>query len=68
MAKLSATLAGYWGVGLPVALVLGRVADLGPPGVWLGLLTGLAATAALLLARFARGVRVRSAGPAVSAS
>ncbi len=67
-AGFRATLAGYWGVGLPVALVLGRVADLGPPGVWLGLLTGLAATAALLLVRFARGVRVPSAGPAVSAS
>ncbi|WP_028926911.1 MATE family efflux transporter [Pseudonocardia acaciae] len=49
-----ATLIGYWLVGLPVALVLGLPLGLGPVGVWLGLLTGLTATAALLLARYTR--------------
>ena len=43
---------GYWGIGLPVAAVLGI--RLGAPGVWMGLTAGLFAVAALLLARWAR--------------
>ena len=41
---------GYWGVGLPVAAVLGI--RLGAPGVWIGLTAGLFAVAGLLLARW----------------
>jgi MATE family multidrug resistance protein len=51
-AGFRATLLGYWVVGLPLALLLGPIADLGPIGVWFGLLAGLATTAALLLTRF----------------
>lgn len=51
------TLVGYWLVGLPVVLLLGQPLGLGPVGVWLGLLGGLAATAALLLRRYLRALR-----------
>lgn len=44
---------GYWFVGLPVAYVLGFVLNLRGVGVWLGLATGLAFVAVLLLSRFA---------------
>jgi MATE family multidrug resistance protein len=56
-AGFRATVLGYWAVGLPLALLLGPVADLGPIGVWFGLMAGLATTAALLLTRFAHVVR-----------
>lgn len=52
-----ATLIGYWLIGLPVALLLGRLLGLGPVGVWLGLLGGLATTAALVLRRYLRALR-----------
>lgn len=55
-AGFRATLIGYWVVGLPAALLLGEFAGLGPVGVWLGLLGGLAATAVLLLRRYARAL------------
>ncbi|RYE48961.1 MAG: MATE family efflux transporter [Hyphomicrobiales bacterium] len=44
---------GYWFVGLPTAYVLGFVFDLRGVGVWLGLATGLAFVAILLVSRFA---------------
>jgi multidrug resistance protein, MATE family len=44
---------GYWLVGLPVAYLLGFVFDLRGTGIWLGLATGLAFVAVLLLTRFA---------------
>ncbi|MEV5320292.1 MATE family efflux transporter [Streptomyces sp. NPDC052687] len=50
------TLVGYWLVGLPAAALLGFAAGLDTLGVWLGLLTGLATTAVLLLRRFGRGI------------
>ncbi|WP_433563112.1 MATE family efflux transporter [Nocardia sp. CA-151230] len=46
------SLVGYWGVGLPTALLLAFPANLGAAGVWWGLTAGLAATAALMLRRF----------------
>lgn len=46
------TLLGYWGVGLPLAWWLGWVLQLGLSGLWLGLASGLATTAGLLLLRF----------------
>ncbi|WP_406430497.1 hypothetical protein [Streptomyces sp. NBC_00631] len=58
------TLVRYWLVGLPAAVLLGFVADLDILGIWLGLLTGLATTATLLLRRFAQGLRRLNAGPA----
>nr|WP_292976646.1 MATE family efflux transporter [Mycobacterium sp.] len=45
---------GYWMVGLPTMLLLAFPAHLHGPGVWIGLSTGFAATAVLLLRRFHR--------------
>ncbi|CAN5801015.1 MATE family efflux transporter [soil metagenome] len=45
---------GYWGIGLPVAWGLAFRSDLGPVGVWIGLSTGLAAAALLLVLRVRR--------------
>jgi MATE family multidrug resistance protein len=56
-AGFRATLLGYWAVGLPLALLLGPIADLGPVAVWFGLMAGLSTTAVLLLTRFARVLR-----------
>jgi MATE family multidrug resistance protein len=56
-AGFRATVLGYWAVGLPLALLLGPIADLGPVGVWVGLMAGLATTAALLLGRFVHVLR-----------
>lgn len=61
-----ATLIGYWLVGLPASLLLGWLLELGPVGVWLGLLAGLAATAALLLRRYARTTRAAAAVPTIN--
>ncbi|MFI9202030.1 MATE family efflux transporter [Streptomyces sp. NPDC053048] len=51
------TLVGYWLIGLPAALLFGYAAGLRTLGIWLGLLAGLATTAALLLRRYAAGLR-----------
>ena len=47
-------LLGYWALGLPLSVYLGFVADLGPVGLWWGLVLGLAVVATSLL------IRVRS--------
>ncbi|MFD0020224.1 MATE family efflux transporter [Streptomyces sp. NPDC058382] len=46
------TLIGYWAIGLPTSWLLAYVLNLDTVGLWLGLLTGLAATALLLLRRY----------------
>ncbi|MEU7763905.1 MATE family efflux transporter [Nocardia sp. NPDC049190] len=46
------SLIGYWGVGLPVALLLAFPAGLDAAGVWWGLTAGLATTAILMLRRY----------------
>ncbi|MFE0187242.1 MATE family efflux transporter [Streptomyces sp. NPDC058989] len=48
------TLVGYWAVGLPAAWLLAYPLHLDTLGIWLGLLTGLATTAVLLLRRYDR--------------
>ena len=48
------TLIGYWGVGLPVAWLLGRWLRFGAAGVWIGLAAGLMVTSIQLLLRFRR--------------
>lgn len=57
----------YWVPGIGVALYLGFVADWGGIGVWIGLATGLAAAALLLIWRWLRrdglGLTERSAKP-----
>ena len=51
------TLIAYWIVGLPLGYVLAFVFDMREIGVWIGLLTGLTATAILLIYRFDRLTR-----------
>ncbi|MFI7100777.1 MATE family efflux transporter [Streptomyces sp. NPDC050161] len=53
------TLIGYWLIGLPAAWLLGYAAGLHTLGIWLGLLTGLAATAILLLRRYSASLRTK---------
>lgn len=55
--------AGYWGLGVPLAAVLAP--RLGAPGVWMGLVAGLFAVAAMLLARWRWW---RRASPAIGAA
>ncbi|MDF3607236.1 MATE family efflux transporter [Paracoccus sp. DMF-8] len=45
----------YWLIGLPCAYLLAFRVGVGPGGLWLGLLSGLACAAVLLLTRFWRG-------------
>lgn len=45
---------GYWVLGLPAGLALAWWAGLGPVGIWMGLATGLAVVAVLMLARWRR--------------
>jgi MATE family multidrug resistance protein len=44
----------YWVLGVPASYVLGFVLGWGPAGIWLGLVVGLTAAAATLMARFWR--------------
>jgi MATE family multidrug resistance protein len=44
-------LLGYWFFGLPLSYLLGFVLELGPAGLWYGLVLGLAAVATILLFR-----------------
>ncbi|MEV6728232.1 MULTISPECIES: MATE family efflux transporter [unclassified Streptomyces] len=50
------TLVGYWAVGLPASWLLAYALNLDTLGIWLGLLTGLATTAVLLLRRYSRSL------------
>ena len=44
-------LVGFWLVGLPISLYLGFRTELGPRGLWWGLVVGLVVVGLLLLAR-----------------
>ncbi len=46
------TLIAYWGLAIPISYVFGFVLDMGPEGIWYGLLTGLSIAALLLFVRF----------------
>ncbi len=46
------TVSAYWLVGLPLAVALAFHTAIGPPGIWLGFIAGLACAAAGLAARF----------------
>lgn len=54
---------GYWGVGLPLGVLLAFPGGLEGNGIWIGLSTGLAVVAALLLARWLRRERLGLTGP-----
>ncbi len=54
-------LVGYWFVGLPLALWLGRGLGLGPVGLWWGLVAGLVAVALIVATR----LRLRMRGELV---
>lgn len=45
----------YWVIGIPASYLLAFTLDLGPKGLWLGLVIGLAAAGFLLMGRFWRG-------------
>ncbi len=45
---------GYWGIGLPMAFMLGLWTPLQGRGVWMGLASGLAIVAVLMVARWSR--------------
>ena len=49
---------GYWGIGLPLGVLLAFQFGLDGDGIWMGLSTGLAVVAALLLARWLRRDRL----------
>ncbi|MEO5806976.1 MATE family efflux transporter [Devosia sp.] len=49
---------GYWAVGLPVAYILGFVANWRGVGIWIGLAAGLAFVAVVLVTRFAMRERL----------
>jgi MATE family multidrug resistance protein len=49
---------GYWGVGAPLGVVLAYQTPLRGSGVWIGLATGLAVVAVLMLARWMRRTRL----------
>jgi MATE family multidrug resistance protein len=51
-------LIGYWGIGLPLGVLLAFPLGLEGNGIWIGLSTGLAVVAALLLARWLRRDRI----------
>jgi MATE family multidrug resistance protein len=64
---MAITVLAYWGICMPLGYWLGFGADMGVRGMWIGLIAGLTAAAALLLARFVRLTR-RLPTPADSAA
>ena len=49
---------GYWGIGLPLAAVLGFKTNLAGEGIWIGLATGLAVVCVMLTVRWTRRERL----------
>jgi MATE family multidrug resistance protein len=49
---LAATVLAYWVIGIPLGWWFGLHGALGAPGVWMGLIAGLATAAVLLVLRF----------------
>ncbi|MGW5861264.1 MATE family efflux transporter [Streptomyces sp. NPDC055239] len=62
------TLIGYWAIGLPASWLFAYALNLDTLGIWLGLLTGLAATALLLLRRYNTALAAAQPEPAPSAA
>lgn len=55
------TLVAYWGLAIPISYILGFTLDLGPEGIWYGLLIGLTVAAVALFLRFRRLAHQKSA-------
>jgi MATE family multidrug resistance protein len=53
---------GYWGVGLPLGVALAFLTPLRGTGIWIGLATGLAVVAALMLWRWTNRERLGLVG------
>jgi MATE family multidrug resistance protein len=56
---------GYWGIGLPLGVLLAFPLRLGGSGIWIGLASGLAVVAALLTIRWLMRDRLRLTGAAL---
>ena len=56
--------AAYWGVGLPLGYYLGITRDIGPQGLWMGLIAGLTIAAILHNFRFFSQTKERVTIPA----
>jgi MATE family multidrug resistance protein len=54
---------GYWGIGLPLGVMLAFGTSLRAVGIWIGLATGLAVVAALMLWRWLRRERLKLVPP-----
>jgi multidrug resistance protein, MATE family len=54
---------GYWGIGLPLGVILAFGTSLRAVGIWIGLATGLAVVAALMLWRWLRRERLKLVPP-----
>jgi MATE family multidrug resistance protein len=69
---LMIALLGYWAIGAPIGVALGFATPLGAVGVWIGLASGLAVVAVLLMARWLaktrRGVLAQDGGPGATAA
>src|SRR5690606_20788500 len=57
---------GYWGVGMPLGILLAFHFGFAGEGVWIGLSAGLAVVAVLLLARWLRRERRMRLDPAMA--
>ncbi len=57
---------GYWGVGMPLGILLAFHFGMAGIGVWIGLSAGLAVVAVLLLARWLRRERRMQLDPAMA--
>jgi MATE family multidrug resistance protein len=49
---------GYWGLGLPLGILLGFGAGLAGAGIWIGLAMGLVVVAGLMITRWVRRERL----------
>lgn len=61
------TLVAYWLVGVPLGLYLSFVLQIGPRGLWFGMVAGLGVAALLLVLRFRRLTRRRLSTQVVGA-
>jgi MATE family multidrug resistance protein len=54
---------GYWGIGLPLGVILGFPLGLAGVGIWIGLASGLAIVAVLMTTRWVMRERLGLVGP-----